>query len=287
MRAARRLACQARRSRPPPFGSRPPRCCPPPARAASRRSPAAARTRVRSPPGMPPRPRGNPRGGGGPLPCRYQASPAATGFSARRQRSAARSASARASDQAPCSCMSSARCTQAASREGDQVGLALAPVGQGGGPLLGAANLVGVLASQDHAAIDDPGGDRGELAGGDRHHRLVEQRQTLLEAPEPDQDVALLVGGEGEQVRVAEALADRRRLCRGCGGRLEVAARLLLEDDREQQVAALNAVAPLVVEQPLGAAEPAAGAARSPRQMRGSRRSRTRSAGPQSSPASR
>ena len=44
--------------------------------------------------------------------------------------------------------------------------------------------------------------------GGDRHHGLVQQPETLLDPPLPDQDVALLVHGEGEQVRIAEALAD-------------------------------------------------------------------------------
>ena len=133
---------------------------------------------------------------------------------------------------------------EAATGEGNQVGLALAPARERGRPLLRAANLVGVLAGEDHAAVDDPGDDRGELAGGDRHHRLVQQPQALLDAPEPDQDVALLVGGEREQVRVAVTLADRRGLAGGRGGRLEVAARLLLEDDRQQQVATFDTVVP-------------------------------------------
>src|SRR5205823_2366777 len=76
--------------------------------------------------------------------------------------------------------------------EGDQIGLALAPGSQSCGPLLGTVKLVRVLAGQNGAAIDDPADNRGELAGRDRDHRLVEQRQPLREAPEPDQDVALL-----------------------------------------------------------------------------------------------
>ena len=150
---------------------------------------------------------------------------------------------------------------QAASREGDEVGLALAPAREGGGPLPGAADLVGVLAGEDHAAIDDAGDDRGELAGGHRHHRLVEQAQPLLETPVLDQDVAPLVRGEREQVRIAEALGDRRRLARGGGGPLPVAARLLFEDRGHEQIAALDAITLLAIEQPLGASEPAARAA--------------------------
>ena len=118
-------------------------------------------------------------------------------------------------------------------------------------------DVVRVLAGEDHAAVDDPGDDRRELARGHRDHRLVQQPQAFAESPEPDQDVALLVGGEGEQVRVAEALSDRGGLARGGGSRLPVAARLLLEHGRQQEVAALDPVLPLAVEQPLGAAQPA------------------------------
>ena len=214
MRAARARACRARRSRPPPCGSRPPRCCPPPAPGAAGRSPAAARH---------PCPARLPVGhlGRAVIPEEAVDLPLPVPGLACRQRVLRLQATLGG----PLRLLQGLRpgavqlhdlgaMHQAASGEGDQVGLVLAPVGEGGGPLLGAADLVGVLASQDHAAVDDPRDDRGELAGGDRHHRLVQQRQALLGAPEPDQDVALLVCGEGEQVRVAEALADRHRLCR-------------------------------------------------------------------------
>jgi len=61
---------------------------------------------------------------------------------------------------------------------------------------------------------------------------------------------------EREQIPVAEALADANGLCRGlaCGGK--VARGLVLEHEREEQVAALGALA-LVLEDPLRAAEPA------------------------------
>ena len=69
----------------------------------------------------------------------------------------------------------------------------------------------------------------------------------------------LLVPGEREQVRVPEALAGRGRLGEGGAGRLQVAARLVLEGAWQQQVAALHAVAVHPVEQPLGSRQPAAG----------------------------
>ena len=55
-----------------------------------------------------------------------------------------------------------------------------------------------------------------------------------------------------------------RRLARGGGGPLPVAARLLFEDCGHEQIAALDAVTFLAIEQPLGASEPAAGAAHLP-----------------------
>ena len=153
---------------------------------------------------------------------------------------------------------------QTAAGERQQVGLPFAPARQGGGPFPGAAHLVSVLAGEDHAAVDDARDDRIELAGGDRHHRLVQQPQAPLEVPVPDQDPALIARGEREQVRVAEAPSDRRRLAGGGGRRLAVAGGNLLVDDREQQVAAFDAVALLLVEQPAGAPDPPARPARLP-----------------------
>jgi hypothetical protein len=46
--------------------------------------------------------------------------------------------------------------------------------------------------------------------------------------------VALLVGGEREEIGVAETPTDRRGLVGGRGGGLEVPARLLLENGRQQ-----------------------------------------------------
>jgi hypothetical protein len=120
---------------------------------------------------------------------------------------------------------------------------------------------VGIVAREDHAAVDDPGNDRGQLARGHGDHRFVQEPESLVVAPELDQDVALLVGGECEQVGVAEALPDRGGVGGGGGSRLPVAAGLLLERGRQQEVAALDAVAPVALEQPPGAPHPAARAA--------------------------
>ena len=115
-----------------------------------------------------------------------------------------------------------------------------------------------VPAGKDYAAIDDSGDDRGELTRGDRNHHLVQQPQPLVRVPISDQHVALFMSGKRKQIRVAETLADRGRLGSGRGGRLEIAACLVSEYGRHEQVTALDAFAVFPFEQPLGAREPAA-----------------------------
>ena len=74
---------------------------------------------------------------------------------------------------------------EAAAGEGDHLRLLRPPVRERSRPLARAAHLVHLLAREDHPAVDDPGDDRRELLGGDRDHRLVEQREALLHAPAP------------------------------------------------------------------------------------------------------
>ena len=145
---------------------------------------------------------------------------------------------------------------QTGAGEADHVGLLLAPARQGRRPLLGAPRLVRGLTARDHAAIDETVDDRRQLARGDRNHGLVQQPETLHNPPLLDQQDALGLSRQGEQVRIAEALADRDSL--GCGGdrRLVVTGSLTLEHQRHQQIALLDAVATLTVDQPPGTAEP-------------------------------
>src|SRR3546814_15574601 len=67
--------------------------------------------------------------------------------------------------------------------------------------------------SSDVCSSDLPADDqRCHLVGGDRDHRLVQQRYALRRLAGADQGPPLGVTGEGEQVRVAETLRDRRDL---------------------------------------------------------------------------
>jgi hypothetical protein len=137
---------------------------------------------------------------------------------------------------------------EAAPGEGDQVRLALAPAGEGGRPLPGATKLMRLLAGEDRAAVHDPGADRRDLAREHGDHRQVEERQALAEASEADQGTALRVGGDREQVGIAEALADRGRLGRCRRSALQIARHLLLDDSRDQEIAALDAIGSLAFE---------------------------------------
>jgi hypothetical protein len=150
---------------------------------------------------------------------------------------------------------------QAAPAVGHEVGLLIAPPGQRGRPLPRAAEVEGVLAREDHPAVDDPAHDRRQLPRCDRDHALVEQGQALRDTPLLDQEVSLHVNCEAEEVGVAEALRQLGRPGPHRRPRLELAGVLVLEHQGQQQVALLDAVPRLALDQPLGACEPAAGSA--------------------------
>ena len=141
--------------------------------------------------------------------------------------------------------------------EGDHLGLLLAPLRQRGGPLAGAAERVHLLTGLDHTAIHQARHEGRQLPRGNGDHHLVQQREPLLDLPLLDANPALIVPGTGDQVRIAAALADRGGLRRGRVRSLEVARGKVLLHDRQQQIAALGALVLLVLEQPLGAGDPA------------------------------
>ena len=140
----------------------------------------------------------------------------------------------------------------------DHVGLAVTPLGQGIGPLAGAAHLVRVLTELDRVAVDDAGDDRRQLARCDGHHGLVHQPEALLRPTLPHQGVALPHPRDRDEVWIAVALADRGSLRQRCIRGAGVTSRLGPEHDGYQEIAALDTVATLPVEQPVAAAEPSA-----------------------------
>ena len=65
-----------------------------------------------------------------------------------------------------------------------------------------------LLAGLDHAAVDGPGDDLGDLVGDDGDHHLVEQAHALADPALRDQRPALEVAGERHQIDVGEPIAD-------------------------------------------------------------------------------
>ena len=106
---------------------------------------------------------------------------------------------------------------EAAAGERLQVGLPVAPASQRRSPLPRAAHLVHLLQGEDHAAVDDARDLRRELARGDRHHGLVEEREAVLDPARFDEHLTAGVTGERSSVGVPEALGDRFGLRRHCG----------------------------------------------------------------------
>src|SRR6185312_6361458 len=103
---------------------------------------------------------------------------------------------------------------EALSAVGDQVRLAGAPAGEGGGPFLGPTPIEDLLATREHTAVHVPGDDRGHLSRGYRDHGLVEERDTLVQSAQPDQGTTLPMARHRHEVRLIEATADRRGLAK-------------------------------------------------------------------------
>src|ERR687897_1933552 len=104
------------------------------------------------------------------------------------------------------------------------VWLLLAPSREGGCPLLCAAQLVRVLAAYDHAAIHQTADDRRQLPLGDRYHGLIQHPEPLHDPSLFDQEDALRLYGQGEQISIAKTLADLGGFGRDSGSRLVVAS---------------------------------------------------------------
>jgi len=85
-------------------------------------------------------------------------------------------------------------------------GQRLAPHPSGLGPLTGALQIGQVLAGQDHRAIDPAGVQGNQLAGQDTGHRIVEQRQALIDPALGDEGATLDLHRYRRQVGVAVAL---------------------------------------------------------------------------------
>src|SRR6185436_8486603 len=75
---------------------------------------------------------------------------------------------------------------QAMSAIWDQVWLRLTPALQRKGPLVRPPQVIHLTAGFEHAAINSAGSERRNLARHDRHHRFIEQRESVRDFALPD-----------------------------------------------------------------------------------------------------
>jgi len=113
------------------------------------------------------------------------------------------------------------------------------------------------MASLNHGAVDEPGDDRGELAGRDCNHDLVEQRHALRDLSQMNQGLASAKPAKIQQVWVVEVAADLGGLAKGGARLCGVAPGHALQGGGHQQISLLYAVL-VSVEQPPGSGEPPA-----------------------------
>lgn len=100
-----------------------------------------------------------------------------------------------------------------------------------------------MLAGGDNVAIHQAGDQRRQTPRGDGDHHLIEQRESRFSAALTKYGPTLEVPGDGDQIPVPAALSDTGRLLGegfGCG---VVVFAQTPEDARQQQIAALGAVA--------------------------------------------
>jgi hypothetical protein len=145
---------------------------------------------------------------------------------------------------------------QARRGEDHHLPLVLAPAAERSRPFASAAERLHSLAAVDHAAGDETGHHRRELTGGDLEHRLVEQREPLLDPAHLEERPSLHVPCGGDQVTIAETSAEARRLAGDRASALPLARAEMLLRDGQEQIARLRGLPSFLVEQPLTTREP-------------------------------
>jgi hypothetical protein len=142
----------------------------------------------------------------------------------------------------------------------DQALLGFTPAAQGSRPLVGASEIEAVLTRLDDRAVDDPDAKWREIASRRGSHNLVEQRQPLGSFSRANKCLAASEATGGNEIRIAEALANEDDLFERRTGATGIASPHELQADRHEEVALLDAVAPAIVDEPPTAREPAAAA---------------------------
>jgi hypothetical protein len=147
---------------------------------------------------------------------------------------------------------------EALAAERDQIGLGCAPPGEGCRPLRCPRQIELCHAFEDHRAVHDAGGDRADLAAGDRQHDVVEAAESVCRPSHADEGLAAGEEPERLQVTIAEPSADLARLYRQVVRRGGICVEHT-QELRDQQIAGRRALDARVVDEPPRPGEPAAG----------------------------
>ncbi len=126
---------------------------------------------------------------------------------------------------------------QALSPVRDQIDLGVAPGLQRIGPLGGPRQVEHLHALEDDGAVHDARGDGPGLAGGHRHHDLVQPSGAGGGVTEGEQSLAVAEGAERTQIGIADPLADLGGADRHGARRGGIAGLQRAEQTRDQQVA--------------------------------------------------
>ena len=101
---------------------------------------------------------------------------------------------------------------EALAPERHEIGVRVAPRAQRRRPLVGSVQVEGLLAHEDHCAIDATGDERRDLFRRHEDHRFVQQRQPLRVAPDDDERAALPQPAERHEVGLTEAVPESEHL---------------------------------------------------------------------------
>ncbi len=145
---------------------------------------------------------------------------------------------------------------QALTAVAHQIGLSRTPFGERHGPLVGAAQIEGLLAGFEDDAIDVAGEKRGDLAGNHRDHGFVEQRHTLGKVPQSNQCAPAARTRKRREITIAEPAGDLGRLRERGVACCRIALHDALNRGRNEQVPAHDAVEVRLVQDAFGSGEP-------------------------------
>ena len=148
---------------------------------------------------------------------------------------------------------------QALTSKAHEVGLTGTPVRERNGPLVGAAQIEGLLTGFQHAAIDVTGQDWRHVAGNHRDHRFVEQRDACRDITEVDEGATASVTGKRRQIAIAKPVGDFGRLSECSVPCRRITMHDVLNGGRNQQISAHDTVEVRLVEDPFSSGEPTRG----------------------------